>query len=223
MHSYLILVAGGRGLRMGAPVPKQFLSLAGKPVIFHTLNKFISYKPGIEIIIALPESIESKWGQLCEQYGFDHHHLVVKGGAERFHSVKNGLSMIRQKSLVAVHDAVRPLVSTETLDRCFAMAAQKGTAIPFIQPSESVRELAGRSSRPIKRDNIALIQTPQVFRSEIILAAYTKAYKPDFTDDASVVEAAGHKINLVKGNRENIKITTKEDLLVAEAMMKDER
>jgi len=219
LHRYLIVVAGGKGLRMGAPVPKQFLPLEGKPLIFHTLNKFIDYDPGMEIILVLPGGSESRWEELCKQYGFNHDHKIIEGGDERYDSVKNGLSMIRQKSLVAVHDAVRPLVSTGTIDRCFTMAAQKGNAVPFVIPSESVREItANDSNRPLMRERIALIQTPQVFRSDILLAAYAQAYNPSFTDDASVVEAAGHKINLVEGNPENIKITHAKDLEIANAI-----
>ncbi len=220
LHRYLIVMAGGKGLRMGASVPKQFIPLAGKPLIFHTLNKFIDYDPDMEIIIVLPGGSESRWEELCKQYGFDHRHNITEGGAERFDSVKNSLSLIRQKSLVAVHDAVRPLVSTGTIDRCFTMAARKGNAVPFVKPAESVREIiAHNNNRPLARERIALIQTPQIFRSDILLAAYARAYNPSFTDDASVVEAAGHKINLVEGNPENIKLTTMQDMEIANAIL----
>lgn len=220
LHRYLIIVAGGRGLRMGASVPKQFLLLAGKPVILHTIERFLDFDPGIEPIIVLPQDYTSMWEEICDKYGFDQKHVIAKGGDERYNSVKNGLSLVRQKSLVAVHDAVRPLVSHDTIDRCFSLAEKKGNAVPYIRPSESVREIvsAGRN-KPLRRENIALIQTPQVFRSDILLAAYGRPYQPEFTDDASVVEAAGNKINLVEGNIENIKITTAEDLLTAEALL----
>ena len=221
LHRYLIVMAGGRGLRLGAPVPKQFLILAGRPVIFHAINKFIKYDPGLELVIVLPEESKGLWKELCMQYAFTRDHNIVAGGEERYNSVKNSMSLIRQKSLVAVHDAVRPLVSKATIDRCFTMAAEKGNAVPFIQPRESVREIiSDAGNRPLKREKIALIQTPQIFRSDILLAAYARPYEPSFTDDATVVEAAGHKINLVPGNPENIKITTKEDLILAEAMLK---
>lgn len=217
-HRYLIVVAGGKGVRMGSAIPKQFLLLAGRPLIFHTIGRFIDYDPGMEIIIVLPSGSESLWKELCSKYNFTQAHHIVSGGSERFNSVKNGLSLVRQESLVAVHDAVRPLVSQGTIDRCFTMAARKGNAVPFTRPSESVREtLSSKASRPISRDTIALVQTPQVFRSDILLAAFAQPYSPSFTDDASVVEAAGNRINLVEGNRENIKITTGEDLLVAES------
>lgn len=220
LHRYLIVVAGGRGLRMGAKGPKQFLLLGGQPMIFHTINRFIQYDPDIEPIIVLPQGSEGKWKELCKEYNFSHRHNIIKGGSERYDSVKNGLSLVRQKSLVAVHDAVRPLVSRETIDRCFTVAAKKGNAVPFVRPSESVREIIDdKRNRPLVRERVALIQTPQVFRSDIILTAYARVYKPSFTDDASVVEAAGNKIELVEGNRENIKITTREELDIAEGIL----
>ncbi|MBN1387918.1 MAG: 2-C-methyl-D-erythritol 4-phosphate cytidylyltransferase [Bacteroidales bacterium] len=220
MHRYLIVVAGGRGLRMGASVPKQFLTLAGKPVIFHAIDRFLDYDPAIELVIVLPEDSKGLWEELCIQYDFKSAHNIVTGGEERYNSVRNGLSLIRQKSLVAVHDAVRPFVSTETIDKCFTVAAEKGNAVPFIKPPGSVREIfRNNRNRPLKREKIALIQTPQVFRSDILLAAYARAYRPDFTDDATVVEAAGHNINLVPGNPENIKITTKLDMILAETIL----
>ncbi len=223
LHRYLLVVAGGRGLRMGSSVPKQFLLLFGKPMIFHTINRFLEYDPGIELIIVLPRDSTSVWEELCIKHGFDHDHNIVIGGEERYNSVQNGLSLIRQKSLVAVHDAVRPLVSIDTIDRCFLTAEKKGNAVPFIKPSESIREiLSATRNRVLSREMIALIQTPQVFRSEILLAAYGKSFQPGFTDDASVVEAAGHKINLVEGNAENIKITTAEDLIVAESLLRNQ-
>lgn len=220
LHRYLLLVAGGKGLRMGSELPKQFLLLAGKPLIFHTINRFIDYDPAIEPIVVLPPAMEDRWKDLCRRYGFSHRHSTVEGGSERFDSVKKGLSMVRQKALVAIHDAVRPFVSTATIERCFTMAEKEGNAVPFIRPSESVRELIDdTSNRPLSRDRLALIQTPQVFRSDILLAAYARDYLPSFTDDATVVEAAGHSINLVEGNRENIKITTVEDLELARAII----
>jgi len=221
IHRYLIVVAGGKGLRMGASVPKQFLLLAGRPVIFLTISRFIDYDPGIELIIVLPEGNTTMWKELCMQYGLSHDHNIIIGGEERYNSVKNGLSLIRQESIVAVHDAVRPLVSIGTIDKCFNVAAEKGNAVPFVKPPESVREIINDNrNRPLKRERIALIQTPQVFRSDILLAAYARVYNPAFTDDASVVEAAGHKINLVEGNPENIKITTAEDMAIADAILR---
>lgn len=209
-------------MRMGAAVPKQFLSLAGKPMIFHTITKFIDFDPDIEVLIVLPEGYQDRWQELCLESGFIYDHKTVVGGKERYFSVKNALSLVGRESFVAVHDAVRPLVSAETIDKCFTIAAEKGNAVPFIKPPESVREIiSNKRNRRLQRENIALIQTPQVFRSDILLAAYDRAYDYAYTDDATVVEAAGYKINLVEGNPENIKITTTEDLLVAESMIKE--
>ena len=219
LHRYLIIVAGGKGLRMSASKPKQFLLLAGRPVIFHTINRFTDYDPDIELIIVLPGDNIEMWKELCHQYEFKLNHNIITGGEERYHSVKNGLSLIKHESIIAVHDAVRPLVNNATIDRCFKKAENEGNAVPYIMPSESVREISGNNNRALQRDRIALIQTPQVFRSDILLDAYTRAYHPGFTDDASVIEAAGHKINLVEGNIENIKITTSEDLISAEALL----
>ena len=219
-YRYLIIVAGGKGLRMEAAVPKQFLLLAGRPMIFHTIDRFLEYDPDMELIIVLPQDSVDRWPQLCDKYGFDHDHNIIAGGQERFNSVKSGLSLVRQESLVAVHDAVRPRVSIETIDRCFSMAEKKGNAVPFIRTAESVRRINDRGGNSyMPRQSVALIQTPQVFRSDILLAAYARVYDPSFTDDASVVEAAGNKINLVEGNRENIKITTAEDLEITNAIL----
>ncbi len=223
MHRYLIMVAGGRGLRMGTDIPKQFLLLDEKPIVIHSAERFLAYDPDIEIILVLPEDNIEYWKDLCEKYSFNIDHHIVKGGQERFNSVKNGLSLVRQRSLVAIHDAVRPRVSIETIDRCFSIAEKKGNAVPYIKPTESVREISDKkSSHILNRDKIALIQTPQVFRSDILLSAYAAVYQRSFTDDASVVEAAGHNINLVEGNRENIKITTAEDLLHLDSSLSSE-
>ncbi len=220
LYRYLIIVAGGKGLRMGSSVPKQFLRLGDKPVIIHTIQKFIDFDPAIELIVVLPDDSTELWEKTCLSCGFDHDHSIIKGGKERFDSVKNGLSLVRKRSLVAIHDAVRPLVSKDTIERCFKVAGLKGNAVPFVRPAESVRDITEpRGSRPVNRDSIALIQTPQVFRSDLLLKAYEKTFDPSFTDDASVVEAAGYRINLVEGNRENIKITTALDMIMAEAMM----
>jgi len=219
MEKYLILSAGGVGKRMGSDIPKQFLEIAGKPVIMHSILKFLDYDPGINIILVLPESERERWDSLCLDYKFEYRHTIVVGGDERFYSVKNGLKKITSDSLVAIHDAVRPFVSLDTIRRCFSEAEEKGNAIPVVAPSESIRELApDYGNRILNRDNIRLIQTPQVFRSDLLMKAYDCAYSPHFTDDASVVESTGEKINLVEGNPENIKITTPVDLEIANAL-----
>jgi 2-C-methyl-D-erythritol 4-phosphate cytidylyltransferase len=221
-NRYLLIMAGGLGLRMGGDLPKQLMLLDGRPIIFHTIDRFLEYDPNIKIVIVLPEKFLDGWISLCDQYGFKNNHTVCSGGDERFHSVKNGLKMTRGDSLIAIHDSVRPLVSIKTITNCFDMASQKGNAIPVINTQESVREVgtAENDSRPLERSTIRLVQTPQVFSSELLFKAYNCEYSPHFTDDATVVEGLGVKINLVEGNRENIKITTPEDLLLAETLIK---
>jgi 2-C-methyl-D-erythritol 4-phosphate cytidylyltransferase len=215
MKKYALIVAGGAGTRMGKDIPKQFLHLAGRPILMHTIEKFYSYDTGIEIIVVLGASHISYWESMIDEIGFDIPHKTTVGGAERFHSVKNGLLLVSSPSLVAIHDAVRPLVSVETIKRCFEAAAIYGNAIPAISPSDSLRILTEKGNRPLNRELIKLIQTPQVFDSELILKAYKQEYSPAFTDDASVLEKAGEKILLVEGNPQNIKITTSIDLIVA--------
>ena len=218
MKKYCIIVAGGSGRRMKSAVPKQFLLLGGKPVLMHTVERFHSFDGSMEIIIVLPAEHHALWKRLCADHSFSVSHRVVAGGEERFHSVKAGLECVSEDSLVAIHDGVRPLVSHDTIWRCFADAEEFGNAVPFIEPADSVRVLAGDDSRPVARTEVRLIQTPQVFRGSVIMKAYGREYDPAFTDDATVAEASGVKIHLTHGNRENIKITTPEDLAVAETL-----
>ena len=203
---------------MKSAVPKQFLLLGGKPVLMHTVERFHSFDGSMEIIIVLPAEHHALWKRLCADHSFSVSHRVVAGGEERFHSVKAGLECVSEDSLVAIHDGVRPLVSHDTIWRCFADAEEFGNAVPFIEPADSVRVLAGDDSRPVARTEVRLIQTPQVFRGSVIMKAYGREYDPAFTDDATVAEASGVKIHLTHGNRENIKITTPEDLAVAETL-----
>ena len=222
MKKYLVVVAGGTGKRMGGEIPKQFIVVGDRPVIIHTIDKFVRYDPDIGIIIVLPSDWIDYWNTLSDQYRFRNFDHIVEGGEERFHSVRNGLAKISAGSLVAVHDAVRPLVSIDTIRRCFNEAEEKGNAIPVITPSGSVRiSTPGEVSSPLDRSRVKLIQTPQVFRSDLILDAYRQEYSPAFTDDATVLEAAGNRINLVEGNPENIKITTLADLLYAGQLLID--
>jgi len=195
--------------------------LGGRPLLMHTIERFYSFDNSAEIILVLPASHISHWNTLVKEYSFTIRHQIVEGGAERFHSVAAGLAQIDAEGLVAIHDGVRPLVSHDTLWRCYADAEEYGTAVPFVEPSDSVRLLAGDGSRPYPRSEVRLIQTPQVFRSNIILTAYNCNYDPSFTDDAMVVEASGRTIHLTHGNRENIKITTPEDLIVANAIISE--
>ena len=220
LQKYVIIVAGGVGKRMVSDIPKQFIELCGLPLMMHAINRFVEYDSTIRIVVVLPGPEIERWNDLCRKHNFYTEHTVVEGGYERFYSVKNGLKAITGQSFVAVHDGVRPLVSTETIKRCFDMAAQRGNAIPVIEPSESVRKTgSGDKNQTLNRDNIKLVQTPQVFRSDLLLRAYNSDYLPSYTDDATVVEQLGENINLVPGNIENIKITTQEDLIVAKAIM----
>ena len=223
MDKYVIIVAGGKGERMGGPTPKQFLELAGKPILMHTLEKFKKSDPTIKIILALPENQIDFWEELFHKYQLPKvPHHIVKGGETRFHSVQNALRMVKENSIVAIHDGVRPLVSSRTIEICFTEAVIKGNAVPVVDVVESIRHVIKQdnTNKAVPRSCYKLVQTPQCFTSEIILDAYKQEFDNSFTDDASVVEKMGEIINLVQGNRENIKITTAEDLLVAEAFIK---
>lgn len=200
---------------MKSAVPKQFLLLGGRPLLMHTIEKFHTFDSSLGIILVLPEGNHALWEKLCAEHSFNVSHQVVAGGEERFHSVKAGLECVIDDSLVAIHDGVRPLVSHDTIWRCFADAEEFGNAVPFTEPADSVRILAGDDSRPVPRSEVRLIQTPQVFRGSVIIKAYRRGFDPSFTDDATVAEADGVTIHLTHGNRENIKITTPEDLAVA--------
>ncbi|MBN1107254.1 MAG: 2-C-methyl-D-erythritol 4-phosphate cytidylyltransferase [Bacteroidales bacterium] len=219
MKLYALIVAGGAGKRMGAELPKQYLELAGKPVLMHTLERFKTFNEEIEIITVLPENQLRFWDDLQKHYSFSIPHTIVKGGKARFFSVKNGLKFVTGDSLVAIHDGVRPFVSIATIQTCFETAGKLGNAIPVIPPTDSLRMLTEEGSQPVNRQQYRQIQTPQVFASGLIKKAYLQEYLPEFTDDATVLEKTGVKINLVEGNRENIKITTPEDLLISAALL----
>lgn len=218
-YLYALIVAGGAGKRMGTEVPKQFLELAGKPVLMHTIERFRYFDNSIRIITVIPEDQFKPWEALLKKYSFSAPHTLVKGGSTRFMSVKNGLEVVEKAGLVAIHDGVRPLVSNGTIKRCFEAAEKYGNAIPVINNTNSLRMLTEQGSIPVSRQRIMLVQTPQVFKSELIKKAYSQDYCKDFTDDATVLEKAGALIHLVEGNRENIKITNQEDLLIASALM----
>ena len=221
MKYYVIIVAGGIGKRMGADIPKQFLELEGKPVLAHTIEKFKSFREDIEIITVLPENQIRYWLELQEKYSFTVPQTLVKGGSARFFSVKNGLEFVDAPGMVAIHDGVRPNVSIDTIKRCFETAEKLGNAIPVVIPSDTLRMMKGNDSILIDRFQVRQVQTPQVFNSEVIKNAYRTDYSPHFTDDASVLESSGVRINLVEGNRENIKITNPEDLLIAKTFLTD--
>ena len=219
MDLFAVIVAGGSGKRMGAEIPKQFLELAGRPVLMHTIERFKSFNNAIEIITVLPENQLRYWIDLQKKYSFAVPHTLVKGGSNRFFSVKNGLKFVNVPGLVAIHDGVRPFVSIDTIERCFDTAEKLGNAIPSISPTESLRILTGQGSSPVNRLHVKQIQTPQVFNAGLIKNAYLQEYNPEFTDDATVLERTGEKINLIEGNRENIKITNPEDLLISTALL----
>lgn len=214
-----IVVAGGKGLRMHSDIPKQFIELQGKPALMRTLEVFHQYNSSIQLILVLPSIQINFWKELCAKYSFNISHQIVAGGKTRYDSVKNGLVAIQSPALVAVHDGVRPFVSIQTITRCFNEAEKHGSAIPVMDLEESIRQITENGSQSVDRKAYRLVQTPQVFKSEILKKAYEQDYSSLFTDDASVVEAMGEKIKLVDGNRENIKITTSFDLKIAETIL----
>ncbi len=220
MLRYAIIVAGGSGTRMGSEIPKQFLKINDLPVLMHTINTFFDFDNQIKIVLVLPASQVDYWRELCSKYNFQIKHHISTGGDTRFESVKNGLQIVDTPSLIAVHDGVRPFVSPETLKRCYHHAEVLGNAIPVLDAFESVRQVDEEKSHALDRSTIKLVQTPQVFKSELLINAYSQVYSPLFTDDASVVEKYGETIHLVAGNRENIKITTPSDMILGEAFIK---
>lgn len=219
MKKYILIVAGGKGLRMGADIPKQFLPIGGKPVLMRTIETFYKYDSSIDMILVLPVEQQDYWKSLCKEYAFSIPHRIVNGGNSRFHSVKNGLALVEGEGLVGVHDGVRPFVSQEVIGRCFSDAEKKKAVIPVVGMVETVRHLLGTGSETVDRDAYKLVQTPQVFSISLLKEAYQQEYTPEFTDDASVVEAMGVSVSLVEGNRENIKLTTPFDLIVANALV----
>lgn len=219
MDKYILIVAGGKGSRMGGQ-PKQFVGLLGKPLLMHTLSAFGFLSSSTKFIVVLPETDLEFWKTLCLKHNFQIPHQVISGGPKRFYSVKRGLGLVANDALVAIHDGVRPLVSEDVIQRCFAVARRKGNAIPAIRIHESVREVDAALNKPFNREKLRVIQTPQVFYSTLIKNAYRQNYREDFSDDASVLESTGQVIHLVEGNDENIKITRPADLIIAEALLK---
>ncbi len=222
MKKIVLIVAGGSGIRMKAGVPKQFLLLNGLPVLMHTVQIFYHYDPAIKIIIVLPAKQVKVWEKLCIDHDFKIRHVVGTGGDSRFHSVQKNLNGVPDHCLVAVHDGVRPLASQETIERCFTHAERYGNAVPCMDIPESMRMVFPEGNRPADRSDYRLIQTPQVFKGLLLRKAYEQPFRPEFTDDASVVECLGEKIHLVYGNPENIKITLPHDLKIAEALLGDQ-
>ena len=218
---YIVIVAGGKGLRMGSDIPKQFLPIGGKPVLMRTLERFREYSADLQIILVLPEAQQDYWRQLCEKYHFDVKYQLANGGQTRFHSVQNGLALVPDdaEGVVGVHDGVRPFPCIEVIRNCFETARTAKAVIPVIPVVETVRHLEGERSVTVPRDEYKLVQTPQTFDIQLLKAANRQPYNDGFTDDASVVESYGHEITLVEGNRENIKITTPYDLKIAEVLL----
>ena len=219
MDLYVVIVAGGSGKRMGMDTPKQYLELAGRPVLMHTIDRFREFSDSIEIITVLPENQLRFWDDLQKKYSFDILQTMVKGGSKRFFSVRNGLEFVNSPGLVAIHDGVRPLVRQETIKRCFEIAEKYGNAIPVISPADSLRIEEAEGNTPVNRMHVKQVQTPQVFDVEKIKKAYRQEFDPSFTDDATVLEKTGETIHLVEGNRENIKITNPEDLFIAQTLL----
>lgn len=218
---YVIMVAGGKGLRMGSDIPKQFLPIGGKPVLMRTIERFREYSEDLQIILVLPKAQQDYWKKLCKEYHFEVEYLLANGGETRFHSVQNGLALIPDdaEGVVGVHDGVRPFPSVEVIRNCYEAARTAKAVIPVIPVVETVRHIEGEGSVTVPRGDYRLVQTPQTFDIQLLKAANRQPYNDGFTDDASVVESFGHQITLVEGNRENIKITTPYDLKIAEILI----
>lgn len=220
-EEFVIIVAGGKGLRMGSDIPKQFLPIGGKPVLMRTLERFREYSSTLQIILVLPKAQQDYWQQLCADYHFDVKYQLADGGETRFHSVQHGLALVPDdaEGVVGVHDGVRPFPSIDVIRNCYETARTKKAAIPVIPVVETVRHLEGETSVTVPRGDYRLVQTPQTFDIQLLKAANRQPYNEGFTDDASVVEAFGFDVTLVEGNRENIKITTPYDLKIAEVLI----
>lgn len=220
MNRSVIIVAGGKGIRMGGSIPKQFLPVGGRPILMRTIEAFRQADSSIRIVLVLPADQQNYWKSLCTQYSFDAEYEIADGGETRFLSVKNGLDKLPLKGLIGVHDGVRPFVSSDIVLRCFAEAEKKKAVIPVVDVVESVRKLSDDGSIAVCRDKYKLVQTPQVFDAALLHRAYAQPYRTDYTDDASVVESMGGKIFLIPGDRENIKITTPFDMMIANTLLK---
>ena len=219
MNKYAVIVAGGKGLRMGGKLPKQFMLLAGKPVLFHSVITFLETFPDIEVILVVPVEFTGLMQTVVEALPGSERIRIVHGGETRFHSVQNGLNAIEGDGIVFVHDGARPLISAQLLERCYDGAKQNGSAIPAIAVAESMRKVTKNDSEPVNRDELRIIQTPQTFTTEQLRKAFQQPYSTAFTDEATVAEATSIPVFLVEGEKRNIKITTPEDLVVAEALL----
>ena len=216
MQKVALIVAGGKGDRMNADIPKQFLLLKGTPILMHTLKQFSHFE---EIVLVLPHSQFDYWQELCITYNFTQKHTLVPGGTTRFYSVKNGLEKIDENSVIAIHDGVRPLISTKLIDSLITKTKNGVGIIPIIPLKDSIRKVEGENSTHLDRSNLYKVQTPQCFLSKDIKEAYTQEFSDTFTDDASVFEAKGGRITTLLGEEKNLKITTREDLTIANEFM----
>lgn len=228
MKRFVVIVAAGKGVRMGNSLPKQFIPIAGRPLLVHSMETFHRWNADVPQIIVLAEEYKSYWSMLCSEIKGIPPHYVVSGGATRFESVKNSIRFVTENlvspedtesSIVGIHDGVRPFVSLETIEACFAEAEKSGAAIPAVPVVDSIRRTDGETSHPVDRTQFVAVQTPQVFRLSLLADAYQQDCNPQFTDDASVVETFGKDVVLVKGNPENIKITTPFDLKIAKSVL----
>lgn len=220
-QEHIIIVAGGSGKRIKGNIPKQFIEVNGKPLLVYTIEKFLSYNPEINMCIVVHKDYLQHLNDLLKKYFPSKNIATTIGGDTRFNSVKNGLELIEESnSVVGIHDAARPMVSVDTIKRCFETAAQKGNAIPVVDVNESIRVIENNSNKAVNRTNYKVIQTPQCFNTTAIKKAFEQDYSILFTDDASVLEKTGEKIILVEGNTENIKITHDTDLILAQHLLK---
>ena len=219
---YIIIVAGGKGLRMGSDIPKQFLPIGGKPVLMRTLERFREYSPTLQIILVLPKAQQDYWKELCQKHNFTVAYQLADGGETRFHSVQHGLALVPEdaEGVVGVHDGVRPFPSIDVIRNCYETARTAKAVIPVIPVVETLRHIQSETSVTVPRSDYRLVQTPQCFDIQLLKAANRQPYNDGFTDDASVVEAFGFDVTLVEGNRENIKITTPFDMTIAESLVK---
>ena len=222
MKNYVVVVAGGKGLRMGTDIPKQFLPVKGKPVLMHTLERFHACGLPMQIILVLPREQQEYWQSLCKEYYFQVPHQIANGGLTRFESSKNGLALIPDDAdgVVGIHDGVRPFVSAEVIRCCYDTARKTGAALPVLPVTDTLRKVDGNDGgHNVLRSNYRIVQTPQTFDIQMVKQAFNQPDNEAFTDDASVVESIGQKVTMVDGNRENIKLTTPFDLKVAECML----
>jgi 2-C-methyl-D-erythritol 4-phosphate cytidylyltransferase len=220
LKRYAIIVAGGSGTRMQSKVPKQFLLLNGLPVLMYTLQAFYRCQPQPKLILVLPQDYHTYWTRLCDDHQFQLPHELVSGGDSRYQSVKNALNFIEEDALVAVHDAVRPLIDITIIEETYKQAAKLGAVVTAVKSRDSIRQVKENYTQSLLRDEIYLVQTPQTFNAALLKKAYEQPYHRGFTDDASVVEQAGHTISIVEGSYQNFKITFPEDIAIAELLLK---